>query len=266
MTLLLASLPAASLGQWFSDTAKDGSLLLAVPVALIAGTVSFFSPCVLPLLPGYLSYVTGLSAADIVAGGSASVRGRMVAGVGLFIVGFSLVYVTLGGAFGALGATWPLEHQGVLTKILGVITIVLGLVFAGVVPWLQRDVRVHRVPAVGVGAAPVLGALFGLGWTPCIGPTLGAVLSLTGTYGSNPTRGAILAFVYCLGLGIPFIVAALSFERMMTAVAWVRKRQVWVMRLGGAMLVTVGVLLLTGVWDSWVQSMQSWLPGFETPV
>jgi cytochrome c-type biogenesis protein len=259
-------MPAAAVADWFSDTARDGSLLLAVPVALVAGTVSFFSPCVIPLLPGYLSYVTGLSAADIVAGGAARVRGRMVAGVGLFVVGFSLVYVTLGGAFGAVGQAWPIEHQEALTKALGGITIVLGLVFAGIVPWLQRDVRIHRVPAVGIGAAPILGALFGLGWTPCIGPTLGAVLSLTGTYGPNPTRGAILSFVYCLGLGVPFLVAALSFERMMTAVTWIRKRQVWVMRLGGAMLVTVGVLLLTGVWDSWVQSMQSWLTGVEPPV
>jgi cytochrome c-type biogenesis protein len=259
-------LPAASIAGWFSDTARDGSLLLAVPVALIAGAVSFFSPCVIPLLPGYLSYVTGLSAADIVAGGAAGLRGRMVAGVGLFILGFSLVYVTLGGAFGAVTAAWPLQHQDVLTKVLGAVTIVLGLVFAGIAPWLQRDVRFHSVPAVGIGAAPLLGVLFGLGWTPCIGPTLGAVLSLGGTYGSNPTRGAVLTFVYCLGLGIPFLVAAVSFERMMTAVTWVRQRQVWVMRLGGAMLVTVGVLLLTGVWDAWVQSIQSWLTSVETPV
>ena len=235
------------------------------PSRLIAGAVSFFSPCVLPLLPGYLSYVTGLSAADIVAGGSEGVRGRMVAGVGLFVLGFSLVYVTLGGAFGALGERM-IEHQDVLTKVFGVVTIVLGLVFAGVVPWLQQDIRVHTVPAVGVGAAPVLGVLFGLGWTPCIGPTLAAVLSLGGTFGPNPSRGALLSFVYCVGLGVPFLIAAISFHRMSTAVEWVRRRQVWVMRFGGAMLVAVGVLVLTGAWDSMVQSMQSWMPGFETPV
>jgi cytochrome c-type biogenesis protein len=258
-------LPAASVAQWFQDTASDGSLILAVPVALIAGAISFFSPCVLPLLPGYLSYVTGLSAADIVAGGSTGVRGRMVAGAGLFVLGFSLVYVALGGAFGEVGDRL-IEHQDVLTKVLGLVTIVLGLVFAGVVPWLQRDVRVHTVPAVGIGAAPVLGVLFGLGWTPCIGPTLAAVLSLGGTYGPNPSRGALLSFFYCVGLGIPFLIAALSFHRMSTAVAWVRRRQIWVMRLGGAMLVTVGVLLLTGAWEAMVQSMQSWVSGFEPPV
>jgi cytochrome c-type biogenesis protein len=261
----MSLLPPATLAQWFHDTALDGSLVLAMPVALLAGVVSFFSPCVLPLLPGYLSYVTGLSAADIVAGGSSGVRGRMVAGVGLFVLGFSVVYVILGGAFGAIGERL-IEHQDAVTKVLGIVTILLGLVFAGVVPWLQRDVRVHTVPAVGIGAAPVLGVLFGLGWTPCIGPTLGAVLSLGGAFGPNPSRGALLAFVYCLGLGIPFLVAAMAFHRMSAAVAWVRLRQVWVMRLGGAMLVAVGVLVLTGVWDSWVQHMQSWLPGFETPV
>jgi cytochrome c-type biogenesis protein len=261
----MTGLPAATIAQWFQDTASDGSLILAVPVALIAGIVSFFSPCVIPLLPGYLSYVTGLSGADIVAGGSSGVRGRMVAGVGLFVLGFSLVYVTLGGAFGALGERL-IEHQELLTKVLGGITIVLGLVFAGVVPWLQRDVRVHSVPAIGVGAAPLLGVLFGLGWTPCIGPTLAAVLALGGSIGPNPSRSALLSFVYCLGLGIPFLIAAVSFHRMSRAVAWVRRRQVWVMRLGGAMLVTVGVLLLTGVWDSMVQSMQSWITGVEPPV
>jgi cytochrome c-type biogenesis protein len=261
----MSLLPPATLAQWFHDTALDGSLVLAMPVALLAGVVSFFSPCVLPLLPGYLSYVTGLSAADIVAGGSSGVRGRMVAGVGLFVLGFSVVYVILGGAFGAIGERL-IEHQDAVTKVLGIVTILLGLVFAGVVPWLQRDVRVHTVPAVGIGAAPVLGVLFGLGWTPCIGPTLGAVLSLGGAFGPNPSRGALLAFVYCLGLGIPFLVAAMAFHRMSAAIAWVRRRQVWVMRLGGAMLVAVGVLVLTGVWDSWVQHMQSWLPGFETPV
>ena len=144
----------------------------------------------------------------------------------------------------------------------------LGLLFAGVVPWLQSDVRIHSVPAVGLGAAPLLGVLFGLGWTPCTGPTLAAVLNLTSTLNTdaNVSRGAFLAFMYCLGLGIPFLIAAVSFRKMMGAVAWVRQRQVWVMRLGGAMLVTVGVLMLTGIWTSMVQDLQSWVGGYVLPV
>ncbi|MDQ3485007.1 MAG: cytochrome c biogenesis protein CcdA, partial [Actinomycetota bacterium] len=134
-------------------------MVLAVPVALIAGMVSFFSPCVLPLLPGYLSYVTGLSGADIAANGSSGVRGRMVTGTLLFIVGFSVVFVAVGGAFGQIGYLL-IDHQAGLMKVLGIVTIVLGLVFAGFIPWLQRDVRVHTVPAVGLGAAPLLGVLF----------------------------------------------------------------------------------------------------------
>ena len=256
--------PIASVGSWFAETALGGPMLLAVPVALIAGTVSFFSPCVLPLLPGYLSYVTGLSGADIVANGSSGVRGRMVTGTLLFIMGFSLVFVAVGGAFGQLGYLL-IDHQAGLMKILGVMTIVLGLVFAGVVPWLQRDVRVHTVPAVGLGAAPLLGVLFGLGWTPCIGPTLAAVLSLSGL-GGSPTRGALLAFVYCLGLGVPFLVAAVSYRRMMGAVGWVRGHQIWVMRFGGGMLVVVGVLLVTGVWNTLIIDLKTWVGGFETIV
>ena len=260
-----SAVPAGSIGGWFEETALTGSILMAIPVALIAGAVSFFSPCVLPLLPGYLSYVTGLSGADIVERGSAGVRGRMLTGSLLFVLGFSVVFVAVGGAFGQIGF-WLTDHQATLTKVLGLMTVVLGLVFAGIVPWLQRDVRVHSVPAVGVTAAPMLGVLFGLGWTPCIGPTLGAVLSLGGAFGANPSRSALLAFVYCLGLGIPFILAAVGFRRMMGAVAFVRRHQLWVMRLGGAMLVTVGLLMLTGVWADMIASMQGWIGGFETAV
>jgi cytochrome c-type biogenesis protein len=260
----VGSTVTASVGSWFAETALDGPMLLAVPVALIAGTVSFFSPCVLPLLPGYLSYVTGLSGADIVAHGSSGVRGRMVTGTLLFILGFSLVFVAVGGAFGQIGY-WLVEQQSVLMRVLGVVTILLGLVFAGVVPWLQRDVRVHTVPTVGLGAAPLLGVLFGLGWTPCIGPTLGAVLSLSGL-GGSPTRGAFLAFVYCVGLGVPFLVAAFSYRKMMGAVGWVRRHQVWVMRFGGGMLVVVGLLLVTGVWNSLIVDVRTWVGGFETVI
>ena len=257
--------PAASIGSWFESTVLDGSIVLAIPVALIAGTVSFFSPCVVPLLPGYLSYITGLSGADIVANGSSGVRGRMLVGTLLFILGFSFVFVAVGGAFGQLGYEL-IDHQGSVSKVLGLLTIVLGLVFAGLLPWLQSDVRIHRVPAVGVAAAPLLGVLFGLGWTPCIGPTLGAVLSLSGTFGANPSRGAFLAFVYCLGLGIPFLVAAVAFRKMMGAVTWVRRHQLWVMRAGGGLLVVVGVLMVTGVWASMVASMQGWVGTYETAV
>lgn len=253
----------AEIGDWFRDTAIDGSLLLAVPVAFTAGVVSFFSPCVLPLLPGYMSYMTGLSAADLIADGSTGVRSRMVTGTLLFILGFSFVFVAIGGAFGRLGYHL-LVHEETVTKVLGVVTIVLGLIFAGIVPWLQRDVRVHTVPAVGLGAAPLLGVLFGLGWTPCIGPTLGAVLTLS--FGGSPNRGAWLTFVYCLGLGLPFLIAAVSFRKMMGAVTWVRKHQVAVMRFGGGMLVLVGVLMVTGVWTDWMNEMRGWVGGFETAV
>jgi cytochrome c-type biogenesis protein len=248
------------LGSWFQDTAMSGSLVLAVPVALVAGLVSFFSPCVVPLLPGYLSYATGLSGADL---GSAR-RGRMVLGSFLFVLGFSFVFVALGTLSGALG-DWLWAYSREISIVLGALTIVVGIAFLGFLPMLQRDVRVHRVPAIGLAAAPMLGALFGLGWTPCIGPTLAAVQALA-TYAASPGRGALLSVAYCLGLGLPFILAGLMFRRMLGAVAWVRRPQVWVTRLGGTMLIVVGVLLVTGAWDMIVFYLRSWYGGFTVAV
>jgi cytochrome c-type biogenesis protein len=246
--------------DWFESTVLSGSLLLALPVAAVAGVVSFFSPCVVPLLPGYLSYATGLSGADL----ERARRGRMVLGSALFVLGFTFVFVALGTLSGALGdLLW--EYMTPITRVLGVVTILVGLAFLGLVPWLQRDVRVHRVPAVGLAAAPLLGVLFGLGWTPCIGPTLAAVQTLALTEGTA-ARGALLSVAYSLGLGIPFVVAGLAFRRMLGAVAWVRRHQAWVTRAGGVMLVAVGVLLVTGVWDLWVGELRNWVSGFEVAV
>jgi cytochrome c-type biogenesis protein len=250
---------ALSLGGWFQGTATDGSLVLAIPIVLVAGLVSFFSPCVVPLLPGYLSYMTGLSGADL----GAARRGRMLLGAVLFVLGFSLIFVLLGAASGGLG-NWLNVYKRQISFALGILTIVLGIAFLGALPFLQRDWRIHKVPAVGLAAAPMLGILFGFGWAPCIGPTLAAVLALTYTEASV-TRGVLLSVVYCLGLGLPFIVAALAYRRMLGAIGFVRRHQQWVTRLGGLMLIAVGLLLVTGWWDVAVQWLQSHLLTNYTP-
>jgi cytochrome c-type biogenesis protein len=247
-------------GLWFRDTALSGSMAIALPVALVAGVVSFFSPCVVPLLPGYLSYATGLSGVDL----ENARRGRMVLGSLLFVLGFSFVFVVLGTVSGALG-DWLFRYTPQISVALGFFTILLGVAFIGLVPWLQRDVRVHRVPAVGLAAAPLLGVLFGLGWTPCIGPTLSAVQFLA-VHEGTATRGAMLSVAYSLGLGIPFLLAGLAFRHTLGAVKWVRRHQVWVTRLGGVMLIVVGLLLVTGLWDQWIGDLRSVVTGFEVPV
>ena len=246
------------MGEWFHDTAASGSLALALPVALVAGLVSFFSPCVIPLLPGYLSYATGLSGADLASGAAGERRGRMLLGSVLFVLGFSVVFVAIGSLSGALGA-WLVSWRDTLTVVLGVLTILLGLVFAGVstrlLPGLQRDWRVHSVPAVGLAAAPLLGFLFGLGWTPCLGPTLAAITTLS-LNEATAGRGALLSATYAVGLGVPFVVAGLAYRRALGAFGFVRRHQAWVTRAGGLMLVLVGVLLVTGWWDqavTWIQ-------------
>ncbi len=249
------------MNDWLGDTVVSGSLLLALPVALAAGFVSFFSPCVLPLLPGYLSYVSGIGVQDFEKQAS---RRRLLAGALLFVLGFSVIFVLGGALFGSVGLQLR-EHQRLLSVVTGVLVIALGVAFAGGLPFLNRDLRIHAVPAVGLAAAPVLGLFFGLGWSPCLGPTLTAVLGLSmATDDTTAARGAFLAFVYCLGLGVPFVLAALGFGRLTGAVGWFADHRRAVSIAGGALLVLVGVLLVTGWWDSIVIDLQNWVGGFET--
>jgi cytochrome c-type biogenesis protein len=263
----------------------SGSLLLAVPVAVAAGAVSFASPCVLPLVPGYLSYVTGMSAVDAQdrqlaarpaadgpdAPGRArfGARHRTLLGALLFVLGFSAVFVSAGAAFGFVGDNL-LAHQRGLDIAFGLVMILMGVFFAGLVPvrwsaWMQRDLRVHYRPAMGLVGAPLLGVVFGLGWTPCLGPTLTAVQALAIDQGTA-VRGAVLAAFYCLGLGLPFLLTALAFGRAMRAIGWIKRHYTAVTRFGGAMLALVGVALVSGVWQHLITHMQSWVQGFSLPL
>lgn len=236
----------------------SGSLLFALPIAFAAGIVAFLSPCVLPLAPGYVSYITGLTGAEL----SEGKKGRVLAGSLLFVLGFSVVFVSYGAFFGGVGSVL-LEYADWINRILGVVVIVMGLAFMGVIPGLQREYRFHQVPKWGVAGAPLLGVAFGIGWSPCIGPTLTAVQSLAFTEASA-ARGALLSLVYSFGLGLPFILLGLLFTRAAGAIAFLRRHNLLIMRIGGAMLVLVGVLLLTGWWADFTIWLRVTLPGFET--
>ncbi|PRY52110.1 cytochrome c-type biogenesis protein [Geodermatophilus tzadiensis] len=269
------------MGAEFAALVTDGPLLVAAAVAALVGLVSFASPCVLPLVPGYLSYVTGLvgsgvrTAAPAPAGdGTApgpgttatatavrtderSPRGRMVLGAVLFVLGFTAVFVAVGTAFGGLGRLLA-QYDDVITRVMGVVVIVVGLAFLGRLPLLQRTARLSVRPAAGLAGAPLLGVVFGLGWTPCLGPTLSAVYSLAYTE-ATAGRGALLSVAYCLGLGVPFVLVALGARWAVGATAVLRRHARAVTRFGGAVLVVVGLLLVTGAWSEMMAWLRSWL-------
>jgi cytochrome c-type biogenesis protein len=248
-----------------TELAVSGPLLVAAGVAVLAGAVSFASPCVVPLVPGYLAYLTGLVGVE----GGVQRRGWVLGAVGLFVLGFSVVFTA--SVVTVLGVADRLTLNGVtVQRVGGVVTIAMGLVFAGLVPALQRDLRVHPRPGLTprhVLGAPLLGAVFGLGWTPCLGPTLVGVIALAvGTPGGELARGVLLVAAYCLGLGVPFLLLALGARRAVRAVSWLRKHVRKVQLAGGGMLVLIGLMLVTGLWAEFVAVLQGPVRGFETPI
>lgn len=249
------------------DTVMAGPLLLALVLALAAGALSFFSPCCLPLVPGYLSYVAGMSGAGAGTPAEGHSRWRVTAGGLLFVTGFATVFTSYGALFGGAGATL-LVHQRTLTIVLGTFTIVLGLAFAGLLerlPLAGRSWRLQYRPRAGLVGAPILGAMFAIGWTPCIGPTLAAVLTLSAD-SASAGRGAALSFTYSLGLGVPFLIAAFSFDGAVRRFAFARRYARGVMRVGGGFLVAVGIMEATGWWAQLIASMQTLITGFQLPL
>ncbi|MFD6713008.1 cytochrome c biogenesis CcdA family protein [Micromonospora chalcea] len=283
------------MGETFRQLAESGPLLFAVGAAALAGLVSFLSPCVLPLMPGYLSYVTGLAGADLEgvrkgplltppveegplvnAGGAsgggtgggvgvaeraapqrttAAVKGRVLAGTLLFIAGFTVVFVATAILFSGVGKLF-FRYERTLEIVIGALVVVLGLGYLGVIPGMQREFRIRWLPSAGLLGAPVLGAVFALSWLPCTGPTLGAVLGMAATEGGTD-RAVVLAVAYCLGLGIPFVVFGLGFQRLLGVFRAVRRNSRWVTRIGGALLIAIGLALITGGWVNvviWLQT------------
>lgn len=246
----------------FSHAATSGPLVLAIGAAALAGLVSILSPCVLPLVPGYLSFVTGLTGSDLDASTAGSdddgvvktrrvaVQGRILAGTSLFVLGFAVVYTLIATLVANIGQSL-LTHQDLLNVVLGVLVILLGLGYLGWIPGLQREARISKLPAAGLLGAPIFGAIFALSWIPCTGPTLGAVIALATTSGETD-RAVILALAYSLGLGVPFILFGLFFRKLLGVFKAIRRNSRWVTRVGGVLLILVGLALVTGGWGHFV--------------
>jgi cytochrome c-type biogenesis protein len=246
------------------DIAQNGPLLAAATISLAAGAVSFASPCVLPLVPGYLGFVSGLSGADLDEGNGRS-RAAAVAGAFLFVAGFATFYTLVGSAFGSFGAALA-THRAIVGRVGGVLVIAMGAFLLGL--WrprvLESDTRAFSaIGRRGLAAAFPLGVVFAAGWSPCIGPTLAGILALgsVGT-GASAARGAFLAFLYAVGLGVPFILVALLLRRGVAAVAFLRRHAVAIERFGGALLVVVGLLLVTGLWDHAMTALRPMIGSF----
>ncbi|MGH3172105.1 MAG: cytochrome c biogenesis CcdA family protein [Trebonia sp.] len=287
----------------------SGPLILAIPVAAAAGAVTFLSPCCLPIVPGYLSYITGMSgagagtaragtgtpagvtaavSAEVALAGSGAeagggvttaertapakpdgpARGRAIAGAALFILGFSFVFSTYGFAAGGIGHLLRAHDTG-LTQVLGGLTILLGLLFAGVFDRFSFAGRIFRPsarPQAGLAGAPLLGVMFGFGWSPCLGPTLTAVMGLSAS-SASAGRGAFLAFIYGLGLGIPFMIVAVAFQRVVNVLGFFRRNARMISRIGGALLVIVGLLEVIGGWTAVIDWMHAhWVQGSSLPL
>jgi cytochrome c-type biogenesis protein len=250
--------------------AVSGPLLVAAAVAVLAGAVSFASPCVVPLVPGYLAYLAGLVGSDAPpatlaqAGVPRSGRWRVAGAAVLFVAGFTAVFGTI-----LVGVVWLsdalVDNEALLQRVGGVVMIAMGLAFVGLIPVLQHERRVHWVPRAGLWGAPLLGAVFGLGWVPCIGPTLAGVVAVAAGTGGGSMRGVVLTLAYCAGLGLPFVLIALGAARAVRAMGWLRRHTRAIQVGGGVLLVAVGLLLVSGLWGGLLATLQASIAGF-TPV
>lgn len=242
----------------------DGALWLALPIALAAGLVSFLSPCVLPLVPGYLGFIGGTVTSKRGGAAVSPGRGRLLGGVLLFIAGFTLVFMTMTVLGGTVGRFF-FQYADPITRVMGVVIILMGLVFIGVFGLAQRTLRPRTRSSVGLVGAPLLGIALGVGWTPCIGPTLSAILAVSWNFG-DPGRAALLGLAYSLGLGIPFVLLALGFGWASRSVAFIRRHIRVVNLIGGAMLIALGLLMVTGVWGSLMSQLQGVMRSVPLPL
>lgn len=228
----------------------SGNLILALPISLLAGLISFASPCVIPLVPGYLTYAAGFS----------KNRGKLLMGSLLFVLGFTALFIAYGALFGTLGNTIS-ANQRTISTVLGIFTIFMGLIFMGRIK-MMRSFKFNKVANSGLIGAPILGFLFGLGWTPCIGPALAAVQTLA-IDSASATRGAVLSAAYCIGLGSPFILSGLYLDKSESMRKFLAVNGDRISKIGGIFLIVIGILQITGSWDYLMNSLRGLISGFE---